>query len=200
MFESHNPSRTHDVENVAESENIVNHEAIIIAGGYDGHSWLSALDSYVPLNDVLCSLKPMSSVRSLFAIANLSRELYVFGGKSGTLWTNTGNASSPSLHIPPPVPLLKLLILMPLYSCEESYNPADNKWTVHRCLNERNGSLAGATWKDNIFAIGGGNGSESFSAVQMYDPQIGRWIPSRSMWQKVNSIPCLHFNGDILKV
>ncbi|PHT70427.1 hypothetical protein T459_25531 [Capsicum annuum] len=171
MFESHNPSRTHDVENVAESENIVNHEAIIIAGGYDGHSWLSALDSYVPLNDVLCSLKPMSSVRSLFAIANLSRELYVFGGKSGTLWTNT-----------------------------ESYNPADNKWTVHRCLNERNGSLAGATWKDNIFAIGGGNGSESFSAVQMYDPQIGRWIPSRSMWQKRFALGAAELNGALYTV
>ncbi|KAM3287728.1 putative protein isoform X1 [Capsicum chacoense] len=172
MFESHNPSRTHDVENVAESENIVNHEAIIIAGGYDGHSWLSALDSYVPLNDFLCSLKPMSSVRSLFAIANLSRELYVFGGKSGTLWTNT----------------------------VESYNPADNKWTVHRCLNERNGSLAVATWKDNIFAIGGGNGSESFSAVQMYDPQIGRWIPSRSMWQKRFALGAAELNGALYTV
>ncbi|PHT35965.1 hypothetical protein CQW23_23665 [Capsicum baccatum] len=171
MFESHNPSRTHDVENVAESENIVNHEAIIIAGGYDGHSWLSALDSYVPLNDVLCSLKPMSSVRSLFAIANLSRELYVFGGKSGTLWINT-----------------------------ESYNPADNKWTVHHCLNERNGSLAGATWKGNIFAIGGGNGSESFSAVQMYDPQIGRWIPSRSMWQKRFALGAVELNGALYTV
>ncbi|MCE3050922.1 hypothetical protein HAX54_048520 [Datura stramonium] len=143
MLESTNPSRTHDGENVIELDDIVNNESIILAGGYDGDSWLSALDSYSPSNDVLKSLKPMSSVRSCFAIANLSGELYVFGGLSESMW----------------------------YDTVESYNLADNKWTAHPRLNKRNGNLSGATLKDKIFAIGGGNGIVSFSEVEMYDPQ-----------------------------
>uniref|UniRef100_M1AV06 KEAP1 n=1 Tax=Solanum tuberosum TaxID=4113 RepID=M1AV06_SOLTU len=89
MLESTNPSRTHDSANVVESDDIVCDESIILAGGVDGNNWLSALDLYSPLSDVLKTLKPMSSFRSYFAIANLSREVYVFGGKFGKLWDNT---------------------------------------------------------------------------------------------------------------
>nr|XP_018632414.2 uncharacterized protein LOC104113899 [Nicotiana tomentosiformis] len=174
MLESSNPSRTHAGENVVESDDVahLNDESIILAGGYDGVSWLSAFDSYSPLNDVLKSLKPMNSVRSFSALAKLSRELYVFGGRCGSLW------------------------------CDgvESYNPADNKWTVHPCLNEKKGSLSGATLKDKIFAIGGGNGTESFSQVEMYDPQVGRWISTRSMWQKRFALAAAELNGALYAV
>ncbi|KAH0695451.1 hypothetical protein KY290_023053 [Solanum tuberosum] len=171
MLESTNPSRTHDSENVVESDEIVCDESIILAGGFDGNNWLSALDLYSPLTDNLKPLRPMSSFRSYFAIANLSREVYVFGGKFGKFWDKT----------------------------VESYNPANDMWTVHSNLKKRNSNLSGATLKDKIFAMGGGNGTEYFAEVEMYDPQVGQWIPSRSMWQKVNSLPCLHFDSDILK-
>lgn len=36
-----------------------------------------------------------------------------------------------------------------------------------------------------LFAVGGGDGSECFSDVEMFDPNIGRWISARSMLQKV---------------
>lgn len=71
--------------------------------------------------------------------------------------------------------------------CEvESYRPADNKWTIRSPLNTKKGALAGATWKDKIFAIGGGNVIGCFSEVEMYDPQVGRWINTRPMSQKVS--------------
>lgn len=74
----------------------------------------------------------------------------------------------------------------------ESYNPADNEWTLHPSLNKKKGSLAGATLKDKIFAIGGSNGIDCFSEVEMYDPLVERWISTRSMLQKVNFIaPCI---------
>lgn len=41
---------------------------------------------------------------------------------------------------------------------------------------------------DNIFALGGGNGLDCFSEVEMLDLDIGRWIPTRSMLQKVKYI------------
>ncbi|KAJ8533786.1 hypothetical protein K7X08_007110 [Anisodus acutangulus] len=172
MLESTNPSRTHDGESMVESDDMVNDESIILAGGYDGDSWLSALDSYSPLNDVLKSLQPMNSIRKYFAIANLSRELYVFGGRSESLWCNT----------------------------VESYNPADNKWTVHSCLNEKKGSLSGATLKDKIFAIGGRTDFESFSGVEMYDPQVGRWISTQSMSQKRFSLAAAELDGALYVV
>jgi len=100
MLESTNPSRTHDSENVVESDEIVCDESIILAGGFDGNNWLSALDLYSPLTDNLKPLRQMSSFWSYFAIANLSREVNLFGGKFKKLWDTTGNASSPSLHIP----------------------------------------------------------------------------------------------------
>lgn len=46
MLESTNRSRTHDSKNVVESADILCDESIILAGGFDGTRWLSALDLY----------------------------------------------------------------------------------------------------------------------------------------------------------
>ena len=71
-------------------------------------------------------------------------------------------------------------------SCEvESYSLANDLWTSRPSLNQEKGSLAGATIDNKLFAIGGGNGVECFSDVEMLDLDIGRWIPTRSMLQKV---------------
>lgn len=71
-------------------------------------------------------------------------------------------------------------------SCEvESYSPANDQWTLRPSLNQKKGSLAGATLDNKIFSIGGGNGVEIFSDVEMLDLDIGRWIPTQSMLQKV---------------
>ncbi|XP_049399989.1 uncharacterized protein LOC125864101 [Solanum stenotomum] len=172
MLESTNPSRTHDSANVVESDDIVCDESIILAGEFDGNNWLSALDLYSPLSDVLKTLKTMSSFWSYFAIANLSREVYVFGGKFGKLWDNT----------------------------VESYNPANDMWTVDSHLKKRISNLSRATLKDTMFAMGGGNGTEYFAEVEMYDPQVGRWIPSRSMSQKRFSLAATELNGALYAV
>lgn len=148
------------------------HEMIFLTGGYDGESWLSALDSYLPSLDVLKSLKPMNSVRAYASVAKLNGEFYVFGGGTGSLW----------------------------YDTVESYNPADDEWTVCPCLKEKKGSLAGAALKDKIFAIGGGNGIECFSEVEMYDPQVGRWINTQSMLQKRFALAAAELNGALYAV
>lgn len=73
----------------------------------------------------------------------------------------------------------------------ESYNPANDQWTLRPSLTEKRGSLGGATLNNKIFAVGGGNGTECFSKVEMLDLYVGRWIPTRSMLQKVNlSLTC----------
>lgn len=74
----------------------------------------------------------------------------------------------------------------------ESYNPAKNLWTMHPSLNAKKGSMAAATLNDKIFAIGGGNGYDCLSDVEMYDLQIGRWITTRSMLKQVSFALCMH--------
>lgn len=68
----------------------------------------------------------------------------------------------------------------------ESYNPTDNKWILRPSLSgQPRGSLAGARLENKIFAIGGENGSEFFSGVEMLDLDLGRWIMTQSMLEKV---------------
>ncbi|GAV76895.1 Kelch_1 domain-containing protein/Dev_Cell_Death domain-containing protein [Cephalotus follicularis] len=142
-------------------------ESIILVGGYDGESWLAALDSYFPTGDVIKSFRPMNAVRAYASVAKLNGELYVFGGGNGHLW----------------------------YDTVESYNPTDDQWTLRPSLNEKKGSLAGATLNGKVFAIGGGNGVKCFSDVEMLDLDVGRWITTRSMLQKRFALAAAELNG-----
>ena len=74
------------------------------------------------------------------------------------------------------------------FSQVESYSPSSDQWTLCPSLKEKKGSLAGATLDGKIFAIGGGNGVECLSDVEMLDLIVGRWINTRSMLQKVNVV------------
>lgn len=147
-------------------------ESILLVGGYDGVSWLSALDLYSPSQDVLKSLKPMSSIRSYCSVVKLYGELYVLGGGNGSLW----------------------------YDSVESYNPMDNQWSLRPSLNGEKGSLASAILDNKIFAIGGGNGVECFSDVEMYDINLGRWISTQSMLQKRFALAAAELNGAVYAV
>lgn len=61
-----------------------------------------------------------------------------------------------------------------------------NEWTTRPSLNEKKGSLAGATLNDKIYAVGGGSDNEFSASVEMLDLDVGAWIPSRSMLEKVD--------------
>lgn len=76
----------------------------------------------------------------------------------------------------------------------ESYNPISNQWVNRPSLNQKKGRLAGISLNQKIFAIGGGNGVQCFSEVEMFDPYVGRWIPGQSMRCKVRAATCFMFN------
>lgn len=87
-------------------------------------------------------------------------------------------------------PLLSLSCVSngcPIFGVVESYDPVNNQWSLCPSMNEKKGSLAGAMLDSKIFAIGGGNGAECFSDVEMYDANVGSWIPTQSMLEKVIS-------------
>nr|XP_023903305.1 ring canal kelch protein-like isoform X1 [Quercus suber]XP_023903306.1 ring canal kelch protein-like isoform X1 [Quercus suber] len=158
------------VSEVIDELHLDHNESVFLAGGYDGKSWLSSLDSYYPSHDVIKSLKPMNCARSYFSAAQLNNDLYVFGGGSGqdsSKW----------------------------YDTVESYSLANDQWTSRPSLNQKKGSLAAATIDNKIFAIGGGNNVECFSNVEMLDLDIGRWIATRSMLQKRFAVAAVELNG-----
>ncbi|KAG9139173.1 hypothetical protein Leryth_024668 [Lithospermum erythrorhizon] len=135
-----------------------------------GCTFVATVFGYSPLHDVIKSLKPMNSARAYASAAKLNGQLYIFGGGDGSSWFDT------------------------------VYNPAQDQWTPCPPLNGKKGSLATVTWNDKIFSIGGGDGMECFSAVEMYDINVGRWIPTRSMLQKRFSLAATELNGMIYAV
>ncbi|KAB8080087.1 hypothetical protein EE612_000432 [Oryza sativa] len=143
--------------------------SILLTGGHNGINWLSSLDSYCPATDILETLMPMSSARAYAAVATLKDHVFIFGGWNGirSLWYNT----------------------------VECYNRGANKWIGLPCLNHEKGHLAGATLNGKIFAIGGGDGSQSFSEVEMFDPAVGKWIYSLSMQQPRCAPAAAELNG-----
>ncbi|CAA7398213.1 unnamed protein product [Spirodela intermedia] len=151
---------------------LTSEELVYIIGGFDGDSWLSALDSYSLSLDLMTSLRPMSSARSYASAAALDGRLYVFGGGDGSLWYNTA----------------------------ECYDPRRDEWGNFPPLVRGKGSLAGVTLNGKVFAIGGGNGVESFSDVEMIDPILGRWIKHQSMIQKRFALAAAELGGAIYSV
>ncbi|XP_073114552.1 uncharacterized protein [Elaeis guineensis] len=147
-------------------------DVIYLIGGFNGLSWLSALDSFSPSLDLLTPLEPLNSARSYASAVALDGSIYVFGGGDGHLWYNT----------------------------VECYNPRLNAWSLCPNLTREKGSLGGATLNAKIYAIGGGDGTEIFSDVEMFDPALGKWINDQSMLQKRFAPAAAELNGVLYAV
>ena len=68
-------------------------DSLFLIGGFDGESWLATMDLYSTSQNVIKSLKPMSSVRSYASVVQLNGDIYVFGGGNGYVWYDTGTRS-----------------------------------------------------------------------------------------------------------
>lgn len=64
--------------------------SICLVGGFDGCSWLSALDIYSSSQDLMRTWTSMSFVHSYASAAKFNDEVYVLGGVDGNLWYDTG--------------------------------------------------------------------------------------------------------------
>ncbi|KAK6929515.1 Kelch repeat type 1 [Dillenia turbinata] len=142
-------------------------ESLLLVGGFDGSSWLAAIDSYLPSQDLMEPLCSMTFKRTSASSLNFNGEIYILGGTNGTSW----------------------------YDTVESYNLACEKWTNWPSLNKKKGNLAGVSINGKIFVVGGGNRAECFSEVELLDPNIGSWIPVRSMLHKRFAPAAAGING-----
>jgi hypothetical protein len=170
--------------------------SVFLIGGYNGVTWLSSLDCLTPDKDMLVGLTPMGNARSYASAVVLDGHIFAFGGGDGMSWYNTG--IMPYFMLPKLVlykPGLELQIFTSLlFWSVECYSLRNNEWTECPSLNRMKGSLAGITLKEKIYAIGGGNGNETFSEVEVFDPYLGKWICSPSMLSSVcfRPLSCLH--------
>ena len=67
----------------------------------------------------------------------------------------------------------------------DCYDPRRDDWTTCPPLSRDKGSLAGVSVNGRIYAFGGGDGSECFSDVEIFDPSLGKWIKNRPMLERV---------------
>ncbi|KAF5206492.1 Development/cell death domain, Galactose oxidase, beta-propeller [Thalictrum thalictroides] len=106
--------------------------------------------------------------------------LYIFGGYDGVEWLSTLDCYWPSSDT--------LKCLSPMSSARSyasavvlnghifnigGWNDFGKMWLD-----------TGASLNNKIYAIGGGNGVDIYKEVEMFDPELGRWIPTQSMLRK----------------
>jgi hypothetical protein len=84
-----------------------------------------------------------------------------------------------------------MYLFITVFFIVECYSSRNNEWTECPSLNRKKGSLAGICLNEKIYAIGGGDGNETYSEVEMFDPYLGKWICSPSMLLSVCSQPQL---------
>ena len=56
------------------------------------------------------------------------------------------------------------------------YDRSRGDWSTCPSLTRDRWSLAGVSVNGRIYAFGGGDGTECFSDVEMFDPTHGKWI------------------------
>ena len=71
------------------------------------------------------------------------------------------------------------------------YDRSRGDWSTCPSLTRDRWSLAGVSVNGRIYAFGGGDGTECFSDVEMFDPTHGKWIKNQPMLEKV-SVSTVH--------
>ncbi|KAK9124635.1 hypothetical protein Sjap_014237 [Stephania japonica] len=149
---------------------------VFVMGGYDGVSWLSTLNFYSPLRDIIGQLMPMNCTQSYASAVLLDGRIYNLGGGNGNVQGGSW------------------------YDTVECYDCFSDKWTTCPSLSQRKGCLASATLFGKIFAVGGGNGVTCFPDVEVFDPIMGKWTFNQPMLQKRLSPAAVDFNGTLYVV
>ncbi|KAJ0975503.1 hypothetical protein J5N97_017468 [Dioscorea zingiberensis] len=149
---------------------------IYLVGGFDGESWMSALDSLSPSLDVLTPLKSMMYARQYASAVALHGRIYVFGGGEF--------GGENSCH--------KTVV--------ECYNTNYDEWAICAPMRCGKANLSGATLNGKIFAIGGGTRHVCYSDVQMFDPALERWFNTQPMIEKRLALATAELHGALYAV
>lgn len=103
-------------------------------------------------------------------------------GTTQVVWTHMGRPFSFAIFVSS---LLDVPTFFLFISEVECYNPRNDVLTSCPTLLRKKGNLAACTLNGKIYAIGGGDGSQCFSDVEMFDPALGKWVNNQPMLKKV---------------
>lgn len=132
---------------------VCTHSRLLYAiGGYDGHHRLAEVESYNPDTNCWKQEKPLRIGRSGAAAVALNECIYVVGGYA-----------SDSIEGP-----------LQLDSVEQ-YNTLTQQWSFVRPLNRRRSALSCVALDNRLFALGGYDGQNFSSIVEIYDPEKDEW-------------------------
>ncbi|CAI9097220.1 OLC1v1033594C1 [Oldenlandia corymbosa var. corymbosa] len=170
-------------------------ESIFLVGGYDGSSWLSALNLYCPSRDVLKYLKPMDCARSYSSVVKLNGELYVIGGGNGSgKWYDTVDdkwCPHPSLN-EKKGSLGGAALDHKIYaigggnrtvslSNVEMYDINVGRWIQTRSMQQKRFALAATELNGVLYAVGGYDGDSYLESAERFDPREHSWSSIGSM-------------------
>ncbi|KAK9061089.1 hypothetical protein SSX86_018269 [Deinandra increscens subsp. villosa] len=182
-------------------------ESVFIVGGHDGFSWLPALDSYIPSNDIKISLPPMTSIKKYASAATLNGELYHFGGDGPVESFNTANnqwIQRPPLYwkntnVSGASVMDKLFVVgggdRYHFSSEVEYLDMNiGKWFPVHSMHSKRLAPAAAELNNVLYVTGGFDGESYLSSVERFDPREKLWykIPSMNARKGCHSMVVLN--------
>ncbi|CAF1195502.1 unnamed protein product [Adineta ricciae] len=121
-------------------------------GGFDGHRRLADVESYNPDEDVWKREQPLLCGRSGAAAAVLAECIYVVGGYASDIADGTMQLDA-----------------------VERYDTVTQQWSYVRPLNCRRSALSCVMLNKRLFALGGYDGKNFSSVVEVYDPEKDEW-------------------------
>ena len=149
--------------------------SLVVAGGYDGKSYLSSTEVFIPQLNVWQYITPMNQTRSGNALVECKNKLYVICGWGGSNYL----------------------------SSVECISDLKAKWKYIASMNEPRCWLAAVNCNDAIYAIGGKSGDENDKmrkTVEKYDPETDEWSFVSNMTTKRSSHSAAVMNGKIYVV
>lgn len=94
-------------------------------------------------------VNPMPTPREHLASAQIDGKIFVFGGRSLTLETNT--------------------------NINEVYDPSTNTWSQKASMIIKRGGIAGATIGKKVFVFGGESNERTFDETEEYNSETNKW-------------------------
>jgi N-acetylneuraminic acid mutarotase len=176
---------------------------VLVAGGYNGSTYLSSAEVYDPATNTWSSAGSMASGRSFHTATRLpSGKVLVTGGYNGSsalataqlydpvtnTWSSAGSmATARYEHTATLLNTGKVLVAggyngSATFAQAEVYNPATNTWSSAGSMAEaRNEHTATLLNSGKVLVTGGWNSTAQLYSTEVYDPATNAWSPAGSL-------------------
>ena len=137
-------------------------------GGYDGIERLNTVEVYDPDQDIWSPVASMNVARSGAGVVSYDNFVYAVGGYTTNLQLNSAERWV-LFQLNYQIKVINLFIFR--------YDTITDQWTFIKPLHSPRSALAAVSFKcGRVLALGGYNGVDFVSTIEMLDPNTGEWI------------------------